>query len=36
MESRGIDDFNLTEGIRRSTHDEVAEWSVGAKKVVTL
>jgi sulfur relay (sulfurtransferase) complex TusBCD TusD component (DsrE family) len=36
MGSRGIDNANLTEGTRRSTLDEVAEWSGWAEKVATF
>jgi uncharacterized protein involved in oxidation of intracellular sulfur len=36
MDARGIDDGNLTEGTRRSTLDELAEWTVWADKVMTF
>lgn len=36
MDARGIDDGHLTSGARRSTLDELADWTVWADKVVTF
>ncbi len=36
MDARGIDDDHLTKGARRSTLDELADWTVWADKVVTF
>ncbi len=36
MDARGIADDGLTEGARRSTLEELAEWTVWADKVVTF
>jgi uncharacterized protein involved in oxidation of intracellular sulfur len=36
MDARGIDDDILTEGARRSSLDELADWTVWADKVVTF
>jgi len=36
MDARGIDDGHLTKGARRSTLDELTDWTVWADKVVTF
>lgn len=36
MEARGIGDDRLTKGARRSTLDELADWTAWADKVVTF
>jgi uncharacterized protein involved in oxidation of intracellular sulfur len=36
MDARGISDDMLTKGARRSTLDELAEWTASAEKVVTF
>jgi uncharacterized protein involved in oxidation of intracellular sulfur len=36
MDARGIDDAHLVDGTRRSTLDELAEWTGWADKVVTF
>lgn len=36
MDARGIDDSELTDGSRRSSLDELTEWSVWADKVITF
>jgi uncharacterized protein involved in oxidation of intracellular sulfur len=36
MDARGITDEMLTKGARRSTLDELAEWTAWAEKVVTF
>lgn len=36
LEARGIKDEMLTEGARRSSLDELAEWTLWADKVVTF
>jgi uncharacterized protein involved in oxidation of intracellular sulfur len=36
MDARGIDDDTLTKGARRSTLEELADWTVGADKVFTF
>lgn len=36
MDARGITEDMLTEGARRSTLDELAEWTLWAEKVVTF
>lgn len=36
MDARGIDDDHLTKGARRSTLDELTDWTVWADKVVTF
>ncbi|MBK5223911.1 MAG: DsrE family protein [Acidimicrobiia bacterium] len=36
MDARGIDDDHLTEGARRSTLDELTDWTEWADKVVTF
>ena len=36
MDARGIDDDDLTKGARRSTLDELADWTASADKVVTF
>jgi len=36
MDARGIDDAHLVDGTRRSTLDELAEWTGWADKVITF
>ena len=36
LDARGIDDDHLTKGTRRSTLDELAEWTAWSDKVVTF
>jgi uncharacterized protein involved in oxidation of intracellular sulfur len=36
MDARGIDDAHLVDGTRRSTLDELAEWTGWADRVVTF
>ncbi|MFP3908172.1 MAG: DsrE/DsrF/TusD sulfur relay family protein [Acidimicrobiales bacterium] len=36
MDARGMDDDHLTEGARRSTLDELTDWSIWADKVITF
>jgi uncharacterized protein involved in oxidation of intracellular sulfur len=36
MDARGIDDDHLTKGTRRSTLDELTDWTIWADKVVTF
>lgn len=36
LDARGIDDNHLTKGARRSTLDELADWTIWADKVVTF
>lgn len=36
MEARGIGDDRLTKGARRSTLDELADWTAWADKVITF
>lgn len=36
MDARGITDDHLAEGARRSTLDEMAEWTIWADKVITF
>ena len=36
MDARGVHDSSLVDGSRRSTLDELAEWTAGADKVVTF
>lgn len=36
MEARGITDDHLTKGARRSSLDELADWTVWADKVITF
>lgn len=36
LDARGIDDDHLTKGARRSTLDELADWTIWADKVVTF
>jgi uncharacterized protein involved in oxidation of intracellular sulfur len=36
LDARGIDDEHLTKGARRSTLDELAEWTCWADKVITF
>lgn len=36
LDARGIDDDRLTKGARRSTLDELADWTAWADKVVTF
>lgn len=36
MDARGITDDHLTKGARRSTLDELADWTFWADKVVTF
>jgi uncharacterized protein involved in oxidation of intracellular sulfur len=36
MDARGIDDAHLVDGARRSTLDELADWSAWADKVITF
>ena len=36
MDARGIDDAHLTAGSRRSSLDELADWTLWADKVVTF
>jgi uncharacterized protein involved in oxidation of intracellular sulfur len=36
MDARGVDDGALVEGARRSSLDELADWTLGADKVVSF
>jgi uncharacterized protein involved in oxidation of intracellular sulfur len=36
MDARGITDDMLTKGARRSTLDELADWTVSADKIITF
>ena len=36
MDARGIDDAHLVGGARRSTLDELAEWTVWADKAIAF
>jgi uncharacterized protein involved in oxidation of intracellular sulfur len=36
MDARGISDDHLTKGARRSTLDELTDWTVWADKTVTF
>jgi uncharacterized protein involved in oxidation of intracellular sulfur len=36
MDARGIGDHHLTKGVRRSTLDELADWTASADKVITF
>ncbi|MDA8261419.1 MAG: DsrE family protein [Actinomycetota bacterium] len=36
MDARGLTDQLLVEGVRRSTLEEAADWSIWADKVVTF
>jgi uncharacterized protein involved in oxidation of intracellular sulfur len=36
MDARGIDDAELVDGARRSTLDELTEWTVAADKVIAF
>jgi uncharacterized protein involved in oxidation of intracellular sulfur len=36
MDARGIADDHLTKGVRRSTLDELADWTAWADKVITF
>ena len=36
LDARGIEDDHLTAGARRSTLDELADWTVWADKVITF
>jgi uncharacterized protein involved in oxidation of intracellular sulfur len=36
MDARGLKDAELAEGARRSTRDELAEWTIWADKVLVF
>jgi uncharacterized protein involved in oxidation of intracellular sulfur len=36
MDARGIDDDELVEGARRSSLEELADWTIWAEKIVTF